>query len=61
VGSFLFAGHVAHPMVMAAIEAKRKRTSVGLRTEIEKDNGGVRLLGIPTVKDRVVQQAFHQL
>lgn len=27
------------------------------RTEIEKPDGGVRLLGIPTVKDRVVQQA----
>ena len=28
------------------------------RTEIEKPDGGVRLLGIPTVKDRVVQQAI---
>jgi RNA-directed DNA polymerase len=28
------------------------------RTEIEKPEGGIRLLGIPTVKDRVVQQAI---
>jgi RNA-directed DNA polymerase len=28
------------------------------RTEIEKPDGGVRLLGIPTVRDRVVQQAI---
>jgi len=27
------------------------------RVEIEKPDGGIRLLGIPTVKDRVVQQA----
>lgn len=28
------------------------------RTEIEKLDGGIRLLGIPTVKDRVIQQAI---
>ena len=28
------------------------------RVEIEKPDGGIRLLGIPTVKDRVVQQAI---
>lgn len=28
------------------------------RVEIEKENGGIRLLGIPTVRDRVVQQAL---
>ena len=32
-----------------------------LRVEIPKDNGGVRLLGIPTAVDRVVQQAIHQV
>ena len=29
--------------------------------EIPKPNGGVRLLGIPTVIDRLVQQAIHQV
>lgn len=28
------------------------------RVEIEKPDGGVRLLGVPTVKDRIVQQAI---
>lgn len=32
-----------------------------LRVEIPKDSGGVRLLGIPTVKDRVIQQAIVQV
>src|SRR5699024_3013872 len=32
-----------------------------LRVEIPKPNGGVRLLGIPTVKDRFIQQAVAQV
>ena len=30
------------------------------KVEIPKPDGGIRLLGIPTVKDRLVQQAIHQ-
>ena len=30
------------------------------KVEIEKPDGGTRILGIPTVKDRFVQQAIHQ-
>jgi RNA-directed DNA polymerase len=30
------------------------------KVEIPKPDGGVRLLGIPTVKDRLIQQAIHQ-
>lgn len=32
-----------------------------LRVEIPKPNGGVRLLGIPTVVDRVIQQSIAQV
>src|SRR5690606_31879207 len=31
------------------------------RVEIPKPNGGVRLLGIPTVVDRLIQQAINQV
>jgi len=31
-----------------------------LKAEIRKPDGGMRILGIPTVKDRLVQQAIHQ-
>lgn len=31
-----------------------------LKVEIPKPDGGKRLLGIPTVKDRLIQQAIHQ-
>jgi len=32
-----------------------------LGVERPKDNGGVRQLGIPTVVDRMIQQAIHQV
>jgi len=30
------------------------------KVEIQKSDGGIRILGIPTVKDRLIQQAIHQ-
>jgi RNA-directed DNA polymerase len=31
------------------------------KVEIPKPTGGVRLLGVPTIKDRIVQQSIHQV
>lgn len=36
------------------------QVSLVRKVEISKPTGGVRMLGIPTVKDRLVQQAIHQ-
>lgn len=36
------------------------KVSVVRKVEIPKFGGGVRMLGIPTVKDRLIQQAIHQ-
>jgi RNA-directed DNA polymerase len=43
------------------IERKRYQVSPILGVEIPKSNGKKRLLGIPTVVDRVFQQALHQV
>lgn len=43
------------------ILARKYKPQPVLRVEIPKDNGGVRLLGVPCVIDRVIQQAMVQV
>lgn len=47
--------------IRAKLLAGRWTPSPVRRVEIPKPNGGVRLLGIPTVVDRVIQQALLQV
>ena len=49
------------PAVREQISAGRYRPQVVRRVQIPKPDGGRRLLGIPTVTDRVVQQAIAQV
>jgi RNA-directed DNA polymerase len=44
-------------LLVKELQEKSYRPLPVKRVEIEKDGGGVRLLGIPAVRDRVVQQA----
>jgi len=43
-----------------SILTERYEVNAVRRVEIPKPNGGSRVLGIPTVKDRLIQQAIHQ-
>lgn len=47
--------------IRAKLEAGTYQPSPVRRVEIPKPSGGVRLIGIPTVQDRLIQQALHQV
>lgn len=49
------------PSIREKLEAGSYQPSPVKRVEIPKPNGGMRLLGIPTVQDRLIQQAMHQV
>ncbi|QKF06512.1 group II intron reverse transcriptase/maturase [Pseudomonas aeruginosa] len=49
------------PSVKRALLEGRYIPSVIRRIDIPKPNGGVRTLGVPTVVDRLIQQALHQV
>ena len=49
------------PNIKASLLQGRYKPLSLLRKEIRKDNGGMRQLGIPTVIDRVIQQAILQI
>ncbi len=49
------------PSIRAKLEAGSYQPSPVKRVEIPKAQGGVRQLGIPTVQDRLIQQAMHQV
>ncbi len=43
------------------LESEHYRPDPVRRVEIEKPDGGIRLLGVPTINDRVIQQAIAQI
>ena len=47
------------PLAKSLLDESYKASPVR-KVEIAKESGGVRTLGIPTAKDRLVQQAIHQ-
>ena len=54
--------HTHWPSIRAKLDAREYQPSPVKRVAIPKpDGGGERMLGIPTVQDRLIQQAMHQV
>jgi len=49
------------PTIRAKLDAREYEPSPVQRVTIPKPDGGERQLGIPTVQDRLIQQAMHQV
>ncbi len=49
------------PTIKAKLQAGKYIPQAVRRVEIPKAQGGVRMLGIPTLTDRLIQQALHQV
>lgn len=49
------------PEIKVLLQEGRFRPSAVRKVEIPKPGGGKRMLGIPTVLDRLIQQALHQV
>jgi len=49
------------PRIREALLAGKYQPQAVRQVEIPKPNGGTRILGIPTVMDRLIQQAIHQV
>jgi group II intron reverse transcriptase/maturase len=63
IGIAAFKDHLKQywPTIKAKLLAGAYRPSPVRRVDIPKPQGGVRTLGIPTLTDRLIQQALHQV
>jgi RNA-directed DNA polymerase len=58
VGAFASNLEMNLKQLQLELQTRQYRAQPVKRVEIPKDDGGVRLLGIPAVRDRIVQQAL---
>ena len=58
VGAFAENLEINLQQLQIELQTKQYRAQAVKRVEIPKDDGGVRLLGIPAVRDRIVQQTL---